>query len=75
MDNKGNITIELKQLLDARGLTQRELSVMTGIRPSRISQICKGFIDRIELDHIVRICDALQVLPETWIIYNSSWML
>jgi putative transcriptional regulator len=70
----GHITIELQQLLDARGMSQRELSRISGVRQERISRICKGFVDRLELDHIVKICDALQVPPWAWIIYTSEWM-
>jgi putative transcriptional regulator len=70
----GNLTIELQEILDAKGITQTKLAEMTGIRPARISQICRGFIDRIELDHIVKICDALEVSPWTWIVYTSEWM-
>jgi putative transcriptional regulator len=70
----GQITIELQQLLDARGMSQRELSRISGVRQERISQICRGFVDQIGLDHIVKICDALQVPPWAWIIYTSDWM-
>jgi putative transcriptional regulator len=70
----GFIEIQLNEILQAKGMTQKQLAEMTGIRPARISQICRGFVDRLELDHITKICDALQVSPWTWIVYTSEWM-
>lgn len=70
----GAITLRLQELLDAKGWTQKQLAETTGLRPARISQICKGFVDRLELDHIIKICDALQVTPEAWMVYTSDWM-
>lgn len=51
------VDVALKQ----RGMTQKELAEMTGIRPAAISQICRGFVDRLNLDHIGRIATALKI--------------
>ncbi|MCL6597706.1 MAG: helix-turn-helix transcriptional regulator [Alicyclobacillus macrosporangiidus] len=39
------------------------------MRPERISQICRGFVSQIGLEHIDKICNALDVLPERCIVW------
>jgi len=51
----------LKQTLQERNITQAELAEMTGLRPNAISNICRGYVDRISISHIVRICQALEM--------------
>ncbi|MGG4142985.1 helix-turn-helix transcriptional regulator [Paenibacillus algorifonticola] len=47
--------------IKARGINQKQLAAMTGIREAAISQLCRGFVDRLNLDHIARIGTALKV--------------
>jgi transcriptional regulator with XRE-family HTH domain len=42
-------------------MTQKQLAEITGIRPSAISNLCRGFIDRITIDHLERIAKALDI--------------
>ena len=55
------IEIKLKHLLDQRGMTQKELSELTGIRPAAISSLARGYIERLNINHLERICDALDI--------------
>lgn len=53
------VKIKLKQLLEAKEMSQAELAKLTGIRPSTISDLCNGKADFIKLEHISAICKAL----------------
>lgn len=53
------IKIHLSRLLGERRWSQAKLSRVTGIRPSTINDIYNEFSERISLDHLDRICEAL----------------
>lgn len=53
------ITIQLSRLLEERKLFQSDLSKVTGIRPNTINELFHGRANRVNLDHIDRICEAL----------------
>ena len=53
------IKINLRKLLSERGMTQAELSVRTGIRPSTICDICGNSCTFLKLEHIEKICFVL----------------
>ncbi|PET70076.1 transcriptional regulator [Bacillus sp. AFS001701] len=55
------ITIRLKEALDQRNITQKQLSEMTGLRPAAISQLCNNFVQRISIEHIEKISEALEI--------------
>lgn len=49
----------LSRILGERRWSQAKLARETGIRPSTISDYYNEFADRISLDHLDRICEAL----------------
>ena len=53
------VKIYLSKLLGERKLTQNDLAQMTGIRPTTIGEIYHELIQRINIDHIDKICKAL----------------
>lgn len=53
------IKITLSTKLGELRMTQAELSRKTGIRPSTISEWYNGFAERINLEHLDRICEVL----------------
>jgi transcriptional regulator with XRE-family HTH domain len=55
------VELRLDTVLKQRGMTQKELAELTGIRPAAISQLTRGFVDRLNLDHIARIANALDI--------------
>jgi transcriptional regulator with XRE-family HTH domain len=55
------VELKLDVALQKRNMTQKELAELTGIRPAAISQIYRGFVDRLNLDHIGRIANALKI--------------
>lgn len=55
------VVLRIGEAIKKRGLTQKEVAEMTGIRPAAISQLARGFVDRLTLDHLARIADALNI--------------
>lgn len=59
------MTVELRLNFDKaikdRGVTQKDLSEMTGIRPAAISALTRGYVERLTIDHLERIGNALEV--------------
>lgn len=53
------IQIHLSRIVGDRRLSQMELARMTGIRPSTINDIYHDFVERLNLDHLDRLCEAL----------------
>lgn len=55
------VELRIDMALKQRNMTQKELAELTGIRPAAISQLYRGFVDRLNLDHIARIANALEI--------------
>lgn len=53
------VRIYLSKLLGERKLTQNDLAQMTGIRPTTIGEMYHELIQRVNIDHIDKICEAL----------------
>lgn len=53
--------IRLEEVLREREMTQKDLHELTGIRPAAISALTRGVIERVNIDHIVRIANALEI--------------
>lgn len=54
------IKTNLRQLLRDRNMNQAELSKITQIRPSTISDLCNNVSERIKFSHLESICKALK---------------
>lgn len=59
------ITIHLKQQMEERGLTQTQLSELAGVRQATISQLCRGFVERLHIPTIEKIAHALNITDIT----------
>lgn len=53
------IRIYLSRLLGERRWTQAELAAKTGIRPTTISEMYNEIIERVNLEHLDKICRVL----------------
>lgn len=53
------IKIKLRQVLQAKNITQKELAKVTNIRPSTISDLCNNVAERVKFEHLEAICKAL----------------
>lgn len=55
------IKIKLKELLIARNMTQSQLAELADVRPNAISNLCRGYVDRLSIEHLEKICEALEL--------------
>ena len=55
------VELRIKEALEQRNLTQKAIAEMTDIRPAAISQLARGYVERLNLDHIQRIAVALKI--------------
>lgn len=53
------VRIHLSTLLGERKMTQKDLATKTGIRAATINQYYHEFVDRINVEHIDKICEVL----------------
>jgi putative transcriptional regulator len=53
------IRIYLSRLLGERRWTQADLARKTGIRAATINEIYNEFAERVKLEHLDKICEAL----------------
>ena len=53
------IKVHLSRILGEKRITQAELSRQTGIRPSTISDIYNEMSERLNVEHLDRICEYL----------------
>lgn len=57
------IVFHVAELMGKHRLTKKALSDITGIRPNTIAALWKGEAKRIEVEHIERLCVALNCQP------------
>jgi putative transcriptional regulator len=55
------IKIKLKEILKERGISQRELARLTGLRPNTISHLCSDQVDRVYLSTLEKVCKVLDI--------------
>lgn len=55
------LKIKLSDILKKRNMTQIQLSELTNIRPNAISNLTRGYVDRLTIEHIEKICNALEL--------------
>ncbi len=67
------IKTNLRKLLSERHMTQSELAVLTGIRPSTICGICGNSCTFLKLEHIDKICSALGCEVRELIIFAEKF--
>lgn len=54
------VVITLDQLLNEKNMSQRKLSTLTGIRQPSINEMCRNITNRLSLENLARICEALE---------------
>lgn len=54
------VVLHLSRLLGERRMPQIELARLTGIRPNTINEMYHGFLERVSLEHLDLICEALE---------------
>lgn len=54
------VRIHLSRLLGERRMKQKELADRTGIRPTTINEMYHELVERVNLEHLDRICEVLE---------------
>ncbi|MNW44702.1 Helix-turn-helix domain protein [compost metagenome] len=55
------IKIRLQEILDERGMSQRELARQMNLRPNTINHLCSDSVDRVYIRTLEQICEALDI--------------
>ncbi len=55
------VKIRLKELLEEKGITQKKLAEMAGVRESTVSDIARGTRTVINFEHLGKIATALEI--------------
>lgn len=63
------LKIKLKQILENKELNQRYLIIKTGIRPGTINAYYHGFVKRMNVKDLIKICDTLDCRLDELIEY------
>jgi putative transcriptional regulator len=66
------VRIRLKDILQERQMTQQQLAVLTGLRPSTISDLCKPTASGIYLSTIAALCAALKITISDLLVLEST---
>lgn len=61
MKRKYIIKLKVKEAIENRGLNQKKLAEMSGIRESTISDIVRGTRTVINFEHLSKIAEALEI--------------
>jgi transcriptional regulator with XRE-family HTH domain len=65
------ISLRLRELRQAKGLTQQQLATLAGVRRATISDIERS-PKRIDLETLERLCTALRCAPEDLIVIEKG---
>lgn len=66
------IRIRLSTLLGERRMTQADLARRTGIRPATINEMYHELVERVNLEHLDKICEVLDCDLSELIIYEPN---
>ncbi len=55
------VKLRIKELLEEKGITQKKLAEISGVRESTISDIVRGTRTVINFEHLAKIATALDV--------------
>lgn len=66
------ITIMLSRKLGEMRVTQAELAEKTGIRPNTINDLFHNVAERVNLEHLDKICEALNCDLSEIVVYTPN---
>ncbi|MEK3673498.1 helix-turn-helix domain-containing protein [Paenibacillus sp. FSL R10-2771] len=55
------IRIRLQEIIDERGINQKQLSELTKLRPTTISELCNNIRSTINREHLEKVMVALEI--------------
>lgn len=63
------LKVRLKELLNERGMTQRELAVKAGMREAAVSELARNSRETINRKHLANIASALEIKDVKDLLY------
>lgn len=55
------IQLRLDEILETRNMNQKELCELSGLRPTTVSEMCRGIRTAINLKHLETLMNALEI--------------
>lgn len=55
------VRVRVDEIIQARGITQTELSIKSGVRQASISELSNNMRNSINREHLAKIADALEI--------------
>ena len=68
MKNEYVVKLKVREAIEKRGITQKKLAEMSGIRESTISDIVRGTRTVVNFEHLSKIAEALEISDITELI-------
>jgi DNA-binding Xre family transcriptional regulator len=68
----GNIEIDIKKYMDAKGITRNALARAINARFEVIDKWYGGHVEKIDADILARICYVLECTPGDIILYKAN---
>lgn len=71
LNEYGHIEINIKKIMDERGISRNALARKLGARFEVINKWYNGHVEKIDADVLARICFILECTPADIIIYKK----
>ena len=72
MKKYGHVEIQLKEIMEKRGITRNALARATNTRFEVINKWYQGHVEKLDTDVLARICYILDCTPGDIVIYTVS---
>lgn len=72
MKEYGHVEIQLKEIMEKRGITRNALARATNTRFEVINKWYQGHVEKLDTDVLARICYILDCIPGDIVIYTVS---
>lgn len=72
MKEYGHVEIQLKEIMEKRGITRNALARATNARFEVINKWYQGHVEKLDTDVLARICYILDCTPGDIVIYTVS---
>ena len=72
MKEYGHVDIQLKEIMEKRGITRNALARATNTRFEVINKWYQGHVEKLDTDVLARICYILDCTPGDIVIYTVS---
>lgn len=72
MKEYGHVEIQLKEIMEKRGITRNALARATNTRFEVINKWYQGHVEKLDTDVLARLCYILDCTPGDIVIYTVS---